>query len=92
MLLFLLLIVKLSSTGDSCNDPEKLKLLLLDPTWAEMTSEAPRVVNSLAVHSYGLMALVELLTTLIPIGRLRSNMKKTGTFSVSEGHARQQLS
>ena len=51
------------------------------PTWAAITSEALCVVKFLLVH--GVMACVDELTEKVPMGRLCSRTKKTGTVTLS---------
>lgn len=67
--------------GDSFSELEKLTLLLPIPTWAAITSEAPRVLILCPVQE--LRTRVNSSTTKMPMGRLRSRTKKTGTLSVT---------
>ena len=80
MLSGLLSNVKFKLMGDSCSELEKVMLLLPVPTWAAITSEAPRVLTFCPIQ--GLISRIDSSTTKIPMGRLRSRTKKTGTLSV----------
>jgi hypothetical protein len=74
--------VKFNSIGVYSSDSNSLTFLLLesDPTWAESTSVAPRVLTSSPVQE-----VVDALTAENPIGRLRSKRNTTVTFPANHG-------
>ena len=73
--------VKFRLIGDPCNESERVLFLFLAPTWDAITSEAPCVVKFLPVH--GVITCVDVFTAKVPMGRLRSRTKKTGTLTLS---------
>ena len=77
--------MKFNITGDSCSDAETL---LLCPTWADTTSEAPFEVKSRPMQ--GVRDRVEVLANVMLMGRFLSRIKNTGRVSVikSNGHVR----
>ena len=71
---------KFKRIGDSCSELEKLMLLLPSPTWDAIMSDAPRVLVFCPIQ--GLMIREDPSTMKMPMGRLRSSTKKTGTLSI----------
>ena len=67
--------------SDPCSESRKVLSLLLDPTWAAITSEAPWVTKFLLVH--GVMDRIDVLRAKVLIGRLHRRRKKTGTVFLS---------